>query len=1116
MKTIAAPLLALLVAAGSLSCVWLDPTQLECTELGDQSCPDNYRCGPIEGDSLTRHCVPGAAGDDDDTGQDDDDDTGQDDDDDTGQDDDDSTAPAADGWQFKWVVASVPASVEEQLNAVFFVSPDLGWAVGNQGRVLKSTDGGVSWAVQTNISTQAPFNDVFFLDEERGFVVGGPVHEGLVMSTMDGGLNWRVQTLDSGELRGVFATDEGNRVWVVGRTKPEGVVTNIALTAATVNPVLDPTSDLGDLSWTAVSESATTSFEAIAGASATGASNPVVWGVGSAGSIQQLWGASQMAGELKTPSTVFDLKGVALVGNNPGQEVAWAVGANGVLLRNDHSTADGWQEFQHPASNKMASLQSVYFESHEGTDSFGAIVGSGVSLRMNAIGGSGGEAWYSTRLPTSQFISLNDVTVKHPYAWMVGEAGLILRAELSLQCSDDGDEDGWSTCGGDCDDNDLDRFPQLTTESCAAGIDRNCNGIIEPDVIQPEVTWYQDMDGDGYGNANSWTTNCNEPVGFVADPGDCHDEDTSLNPSVTEVCGDGVDQDCDGEDAVCAPDNDGDGFSPPADCDDSAGGVHPGVWDPPGGDDLDCDDDHGAIGAGVSGRIFTSECASSGGSRGFSVGPAGDFWGNGTPDLIFGDPAWHVSCSTSSDPFGRTYLWRSQDHGSTSSSPGDALPAVGADAQLGDQSPYGAYLDGLQGSETGYSVALGGDVNNDGISDLLVGAPGDHPNAGGTVYLVLGRDSGALVPAQGSARTINLTTDSDQVFYSQTSNDRVGASVAWAGDVNGDGNDEILIGAPGFNGGAGRVYLLDGSWVDTRTQNSQAEITTDAISQSTGAATTFNGTADAELGAYLAAGKDITGDGRPDLALGAPNNDTVYLWFSDILDNSSSTPSLGGNWTTSTAIMQLQGTLTSGQFGQSLVMLDDLPTDNNSFTCCSSSTCPIDFDCSGGETAELLIGQPGASGSHPKAFLVHSSIILEQWSLGFTALNPSAGTSISFTPDASDGSTEGFGGALAAGDVDADGHPDLLICANQAEVGGDTDRGRGFLYLSGALQAGTNLQGMDASYIFHGESAGDRFCSSATFPGDIDGDGRNDVLIGAEGDGASVGKAYLFSPGAPL
>jgi len=1117
-KALAATLLVLLVAAGSISCTWLDPTLLECTVLGTQSCPDNYHCGPPEGDDQVRHCVRGATGDDDDTGQDDDDsgqdddDTGQDDDD-SGQDDDDSTAPADDGWQFKWVIANVPTPVGEQLNAVFFVTPDLGWAVGNQGRVLKSTDGGVSWAVQTNISTQAPLNDVFFLDTQRGFIVGGPAHEGIVMSTMDGGLNWRTQTLDSGELRGVFATYEGSRVWVVGKKRPQGLMTNIALSAAIVDPAVDPSVDFDDLTWTAVSESATTSFEAIAGASATGASDPVIWAVGSAGSMQQLWGASQVVGELKNASSGFDLEGVALVGTSQGQEVAWAVGANGALLRNDHSTADGWQDFSHPVSNEMASLRSVYFESHADNDFFGAIVGSGVVLRANATGDNDGDTWYSTRLPTTQWLTLNDVYVKHPHAWMVGEEGTILRGELSVQCSDDVDGDNWALCAGDCDDNDNERFPQLVAESCGDGVDRNCNGIIEPDAAHEEVTWYEDSDEDGYGTGNSWTTNCNAPIGFVAEPGDCDDEDQSLNPAATDVCEDGTDQDCDGADEVCPVDNDNDGYSPPEDCDDSDGGVHPGAWDTPGGDDLDCDGDHGAIGAGVSGRIFTSECVSSGSNRGFSVGPAGDFWGNGVPDLVFGNPACLPSAGTAS---GRSYLWRSSG-GSAAAGLGDVLPAVGASEVLGVQGTYGAYLEGDSDTSTGYSVALGGDVNDDGLSDMLIGAPGPDAtnNGGGAVYLILGRETGALVP--GGTTAIGLSAAAaDRTFYSTNPWDNVGESVAWAGDVDGDGYDEILIGAPHYGNNEGRVYLLDGQTIANPVVSSSGCPGTFCrdLSSLTSSDTTFTGAADSKLGGVIAAGKDITGDGRPDLALGAPNDNTVYLWFSDIL-NSSSSPTLGGNWSTFTSSMQLQGTVTGGQFGQSLVMLDDLPTDNNSFSCCSSSTCPIDFDCSGGETAELLIGQPGASGSHPKAFLVHSSIILEQWSLGGNALNASAGTSISFTPDASDGSTEGFGGALAAGDVDGDGQPDLLICADHAEVGGDSERGRGFLYLGNTLSANSNLGGEDASYIFHGESAGDRFCSSATFPGDIDGDGRNDVLIGAERAGNAVGKAYLFSSGAP-
>lgn len=103
---------------------------------------------------------------------------------------------------------------------------------------------------------------------------------------------------------------------------------------------------------------------------------------------------------------------------------------------------------------------------------------------------------------------------------------------------------------------------------------------------EDKVTWYQDADGDGYGNAEATTEDCDQPSGYVDNADDCDDMNADIHPDATEVCDDGIDNNCDGsadcEDGTCAEDtacteitgetcddgtdNDGDGY---ADCDDS-------------------------------------------------------------------------------------------------------------------------------------------------------------------------------------------------------------------------------------------------------------------------------------------------------------------------------------------------------------------------------------------------------------------------------------------------------------------------------------------------------------------------------------------------------------------
>jgi len=131
---------------------------------------------------------------------------------------------------------------------------------------------------------------------------------------------------------------------------------------------------------------------------------------------------------------------------------------------------------------------------------------------------------------------------------------------------EDADDDGWGgevsqeACAepagytsesGDCNDND-DSLNPGATELCD-DLDQDCDGDVDEGL---DLTWYIDVDEDGFGDDEVTELDCAQPDGFVDTGGDCDDEDGGVYPGATDVAGDGIDQDCDGSDGTVDPDTD--------------------------------------------------------------------------------------------------------------------------------------------------------------------------------------------------------------------------------------------------------------------------------------------------------------------------------------------------------------------------------------------------------------------------------------------------------------------------------------------------------------------------------------------------------------------------------
>lgn len=382
------------------------------------------------------------------------------------------------------------------------------------------------------------------------------------------------------------------------------------------------------------------------------------------------------------------------------------------------------------------------------------------------------------------------------------------------------------------------------------------------------------------------------------------------------------------------------------------------------------------------------------------------------------------------------------------------------------------------GTALGYSVSSAGDLNGDGLGDIVVGAPGNIAGNGpGEGYVIFGGENLPMY-IDPTRDYVDPSRENNLDLYDDNYYSSVGSSVASVGDINKDGLDDIIIGAPSYTSTS--RYITGSAYVVFGAYNFDYSLSLTALNGTSGFIINGQSTSTSDgFGSTVSSAGDINGDGFQDMLISAPHSGNAYVVFGKY------------NFTSPLNVADLDGSngflIQGGQFGKAIASIGDINKDG---------------------FGDIALGSPAPSEVH---------IMFGQSVFDSVVSSFAADTGMEYPPHTFSIFSNGgqLGAALSsAGDVNGDGFNDIVIGDPDSSPQNEQEAGNVYVVFGSNTTArlyvgdlnGTNGFSINGSSSFHNLG---RYVSPA---GDINKDGFDDIAVSAQSNGYG-GEVWLVPGG---